>query len=143
MMASILVPIAASHTEAGGAALAMAADIAKSQGGKITVLSVSETIPGSLIWDVSQPAIEKLREEEQKLIQQAIAAQAVASDVEIVFRSGHPARQILSYSRENKTDLIVIASHNPGVADYILGSVAARVVRHAHCSVLVVRNPER
>ena len=36
--------------------------------------------------------------------------------------------------------MIVIASHDPGLADYLLGSVAARVVRHAHCSVLVTRN---
>ena len=36
--------------------------------------------------------------------------------------------------------MIVIASHDPGLADYLLGSTAGRVVRHAHCSVLVVRN---
>ena len=38
--------------------------------------------------------------------------------------------------------MIVIASHDPGLVDYLLGSVAARVVRHAHCSVLVTRKLE-
>ena len=35
--------------------------------------------------------------------------------------------------------MIVMASHDPVLSDYLLGSVAARVVRHAHCSVLVAR----
>ena len=38
--------------------------------------------------------------------------------------------------------MIVIASHNSGMADYLLGSVADRIVRHAHCSVLVTRELE-
>ncbi|MBL4543393.1 MAG: universal stress protein [Rhodobacteraceae bacterium] len=36
-------------------------------------------------------------------------------------------------------DTIVMASHTPALADYLLGPNAARVVRHASCSVLVVR----
>ena len=36
-------------------------------------------------------------------------------------------------------DLIVIGCHAPGVGDFLLGSNAARVVRHAGCSVYVVR----
>jgi nucleotide-binding universal stress UspA family protein len=38
--------------------------------------------------------------------------------------------------------MTVIASHDPGFVDYFLGSVAARFVRHAHCSVLVARKLE-
>ena len=37
------------------------------------------------------------------------------------------------------TDLITVASHQPNVGDYPLGTTASRVVRHAACSVFVVR----
>ena len=53
--------------------------------------------------------------------------------------TGHAARTILDYAEQMKADCIVIASHDPGIQDYFLGSTAARVVRHAHCSVHVVR----
>ncbi|MFQ5760821.1 MAG: universal stress protein, partial [Acidiferrobacterales bacterium] len=36
-------------------------------------------------------------------------------------------------------DLIVMASQRPELKDYLLGPNAARVVRHANCSVLVAR----
>lgn len=36
-------------------------------------------------------------------------------------------------------DLIIIGAHRPGFTDYLLGSNAARVVRHARQSVYVVR----
>ncbi len=37
-------------------------------------------------------------------------------------------------------DCIVIGSHKPGLSDYLLGSTAARVVRHAPCAVHVYRS---
>ncbi|SLN72371.1 Universal stress protein F [Falsiruegeria litorea R37] len=52
---------------------------------------------------------------------------------------GHAGRGILDYATAQKTDCIVLASHRPGLQDYLLGSTAARVVRHAGCSVHVVR----
>ena len=39
-----------------------------------------------------------------------------------------------------KADLIVMGSHRPELRDYLLGPNAARVVRHAPCSVVVVRS---
>jgi nucleotide-binding universal stress UspA family protein len=33
----------------------------------------------------------------------------------------------------------VIASHRPGMADLLIGSTAAQVVRHAPCAVHVLR----
>jgi len=42
-------------------------------------------------------------------------------------------------AQEKGVDLIIIASHRPGLQDYFLGSTAAKVVRHAKCSVLVIR----
>ena len=40
-------------------------------------------------------------------------------------------------------DLIVIGSHGYGALDRLLGTTAARIVNHATCPVLVVRNPEK
>ena len=47
---------------------------------------------------------------------------------------------MINVAKEIKADLIVMASHRPELRDYLLGPNAARVVRHADCSVLVVRN---
>ena len=52
---------------------------------------------------------------------------------------GHSGRSILDWADSNKPDLIIIASHRPGMQDLLLGSTAAQVVRHAACAVHVVR----
>ena len=39
-------------------------------------------------------------------------------------------------------DLIVIGTHGYSALDRLLGTTAARVVNHAHCPVLVVRDPD-
>jgi nucleotide-binding universal stress UspA family protein len=48
---------------------------------------------------------------------------------------------ILSIGELVKADLIVLSSHRPAMRDYLLGANASRVVRHARCSVFVVRDP--
>ena len=47
---------------------------------------------------------------------------------------------ILETANKVNADLIIIGSHRPTMSDFLLGPNAARVVRHAECSVLVVRN---
>jgi len=47
--------------------------------------------------------------------------------------------QILGVAEEAGADLIVVGSHRPAMKDYLLGTNASRVVRHARCSVLVAR----
>ena len=46
---------------------------------------------------------------------------------------------VLKIATEVEADLIVMASQRPELKTYLLGPNAARVVRHAGCSVLVVR----
>ena len=52
---------------------------------------------------------------------------------------GHSGRTILEWAASNDVDCIIINSHKPGLQDYFLGSTATRVVRHAKCSVHVIR----
>lgn len=46
---------------------------------------------------------------------------------------------ILAVADRIEADLIVLSSHRPEMKDYLLGANASRVVRHARCSVFVVR----
>jgi nucleotide-binding universal stress UspA family protein len=53
---------------------------------------------------------------------------------------GEPAHSIANYAQEKKAEMIVIPSHGrTGITRLLIGSVAERVVRLAHCPVLVLR----
>jgi len=69
---------------------------------------------------------------------QKIAAKA-GVDVKIDIRTSHAASAILESVKKHDADLIIVASHKPGLSDYFLGSTAARVVRHARVPVFVNR----
>lgn len=59
-------------------------------------------------------------------------------------RIGKAYMEICALAREHNADLIVISTHgHTGIKHTVLGSVAERVVRHAPCPVLVVRQNER
>lgn len=66
-------------------------------------------------------------------------------DVNLEFTTlfGDPGRQITTFAEENDAGLIVISSHGrTGIPRMLLGSVAERVIRLAHCPVLVLREAE-
>jgi nucleotide-binding universal stress UspA family protein len=56
-----------------------------------------------------------------------------------IVATGTAYEEILKVAKVDKAALIVIGAHRPDLKDYLLGPVAARVVRHAECSVYVVR----
>lgn len=59
--------------------------------------------------------------------------------IEIAF--GNAAHEIAEHAKSVNADLIVLPSHGrTGAAHVLIGSVAERVVRHAHCPVLILRN---
>ena len=61
-----------------------------------------------------------------------------------IVREGTPHHEITEAARESDADLIIIATNGrTGLAHVLLGSTTERVVRHAPCPVLVVREKER
>ena len=136
MYKTILVPIDMGHVVEGKANINLAAQHA-ADGAKIILLNVVEEIPtlaaAQLPANIIEDSFEIVRAE-----MKAIAnASGMKLDVEV--RAGHSYNTILDVAKEKNVDLIIIASHRPGFQDYFLGSTAAKVVRHANCSVLVVR----
>lgn len=60
-----------------------------------------------------------------------------------VLSNGNPFVEVVKYAKENGVDIIVMGTHGrTGMAHALLGSIAEKVVRKAHCPVLTVRSPE-
>jgi nucleotide-binding universal stress UspA family protein len=71
----------------------------------------------------------------------ALRAQGFSVTTEVV-AEGDPRTVILDSAANWPADLIVVGSHGrSGLDRFLLGSVSERVVRHAPCSVEVVRTP--
>lgn len=103
----------------------------------IHVLPVLEANDPGVIWHLiddesrSQHAGEALR---QELIKRGHA------ETQIVIRFGDPGHEIAQYAEEVDAGLIIVSSHGQSaLARLLIGSVADRVVRLAHCPVLVLK----
>jgi nucleotide-binding universal stress UspA family protein len=135
MYSKILVPLAADHAAVGARAMQSARALL-AEGGTITVLTVLEQVPSYVAQYLPRDQDEKNRAEIDAGLAQEFAD---TPEVQHEVRSGHPAQTILEVAERGGYDCVVIASHRPGLQDYLLGSTAARVVRHAQCSVHVLR----
>jgi nucleotide-binding universal stress UspA family protein len=72
----------------------------------------------------------------------ALIRRVNASDLDPNIVVAHGASiytEILGIAEEAEADLVVVGSYRPAMKDYLLGTNASRVVRHARCSVLVAR----
>lgn len=136
MYKTILVPIDMSHIAEGKANIDLAAEHATA-GANIILLNVVEEIPNWAAVELPAGLLEKSLEASQSELKEIAAKAGLKVKVEV--RTGHSYNTILDVAEEKKADLIIIASHRPGLQDYFLGSTASKVVRHANCSVLVVR----
>ncbi len=136
MYKAILVAIDVTQAEKGKVAIDVARMLGE-EGARIMLINVVENIPAYVAAEISGDINEKAREDAHGDLENMVKAAGVKADVEV--RSGSPATAILAAAEEKGADLIIVASHQPGLQDYLLGSTAGRVVRHATCSVLVVR----
>lgn len=132
-------------------ALHYAQRFAQQFGSKIVVLHVIEPVypypvdglmhfPG----DLQDPMVE-LRPAVEKSLERLAetAAQAAGVVVRPKTRVGRAWREITEAATAENADAIVIATHGrSGLAHVLLGSTAEKVVRHAPCPVLVVREKE-
>lgn len=142
MPKKILVPIDLSHAESQRKSVQAAAEIAQSSGSRLYVVTV---VPGFGLPIVASHFPEDFEEKALENAKQALddfVGQSFPRDLEVrqVVAHGTVFEEILRCAKELGVDLIVMASHRPEMQDYLLGTNASTVVRHAACSVLVVRD---
>lgn len=136
MYKTIIVPVDFAHAERGEAMIGLAKQLG-GKGARIILANIVEDVPAFVASQLPGGILEKSVKTSRTELEAMGKAAGLTAEIDV--RSGHPATAILSIAEEKDADLIVIASHRPGLQDYLLGSTAARVVRHAKCSVLVVR----
>ena len=140
MFKKILVPIDPNEAEFAGVAVDYAASLAKQNGGTVRLIGVTPILTGYVTeylpadYDVS---IE--REATEKLAVLASMAKAHGVTADTVVRLGGVYPEVIDEAKAWGADLIVISSHRPSMSTYFLGSNASQIVRHAMCSVLVLR----
>lgn len=142
MTSSILVAVDLTHPEDASRLLKTAQKTATAEGARLSAVTVIPDYGMSIVGgffregaeqEAMQMAADKLHE---------ITEQALGPDARLqhVIRHGSAYEQILEAATLVEADLIVIGAHKPDFGDYLLGPNAARVVRHARVSVLVIRD---
>jgi nucleotide-binding universal stress UspA family protein len=83
-----------------------------------------------------------LRGQAKDLVEKAAAKLREAKfEVSTELVEGDPKSKILDAAKEWHADMIVLGSHGrSGISRFLLGSVSQDVVRHAHCSVEIIRS---
>lgn len=137
MFSKILVPVDLGHLDRLEKALAVAAAEARHHGIPVVYLGVTEETPGAVARNPRDYA-EKL---DAFAAGQAQAHAITASALAVV--STDPAteinRRILQAIKETGADLVVMASHQPRLLDWIVPSHGGHVAEHADVSVFVIR----
>jgi nucleotide-binding universal stress UspA family protein len=132
-------------------AVAASVEEAKVRRAKLTLLHCIDMVPDHAVgWGAPFGATwvvppRELVEEVKRSAEQALRGELQRFGVEGDVRAatGDPASAILDAARELSADLVVVATRGrTGLRRMVLGSVAERVVAHAHCSVLAVRREE-
>jgi nucleotide-binding universal stress UspA family protein len=131
------------------AALGHAADIARTQGAALTVLTSYSTVlawPGVTMPGLTQTIYDELmdsaRTEGQASIDEAVKLLPEGASATTRLVDGAAADAILEEATAGAYDLIAIGSRGRGdVGSMFLGSVSHRVLHSSHIPVLVVTAP--
>ncbi len=138
----ILLPLDVGEESSWKKALPTAVELCRYSGASLHVLSVvpdfgmsivSQYFPDGYEQEVAQKTLEQLHQFVTTHVPDDIKVQHIVGE-------GTVYEVVINVAKEVAADLIVMASHRPELQDYLLGPNASRVVRHADCSVMVVRN---
>jgi len=114
---------------------------AKSKSACLHLVSIQESPDAS--YSASEVlAAEMTGQEKLERIQIQARMKAETEGIEVVtaIASGHSAASMVDYCKENGVNLLVVGdTGHASIWGALLGTTAEKIVRNAHCSVLIVR----
>lgn len=141
MFKTILVPVDLGEVEIARPAIARAVAFAEASDGTVRLVYVRSVMPVTFM-EFVPPDFDTERQADcdSRLAEIAAAVALPAERVSSVVRLGSIYNEILDEADRMGADLVVVGSHRPAMSTYLLGSNASTIVRHANCSVLVIRD---
>jgi nucleotide-binding universal stress UspA family protein len=137
MFNHIMVPVDLVHKDKQQKALDVAGSMAKAHGATVHVVSVGGDLPGSLGHNPSEFGA-TLTEFAAGLRDQ-YGAEVETHPVLSNDPSVDTTRKLMQSIDDIGADLVIMASHEPGVMEHIFSSHGGYIAQHAKCSVFVVR----
>ncbi len=128
----------------GPGTLAAAVTVARTQGAKLVLLrsvGLPAEVPQDFWKTTDEPLLDVLTRRAKEYLDECGARVAPEMLESCDVAVGAPWQAICDVARRLDVDLIVVGSHGYGGFDRLLGTTAGKVVNHAPCSVLVVREP--
>lgn len=140
--------LATDFSEHSMKAFPLAQSLAVGFGARLTLMHVVEKFPidAMLGQELARDTSERLTGQARAQLMELAAAlrRRDGLQADVAVRFGKPFDEITRGAKELDASLIVLSTHGyTGLKHAYLGSVAERVVRHAHCPVLVVRPNEK
>ncbi len=145
MFTSIVVPVDLSEIDISQPALDRAVALAAMTNASLHLVYVRSILPVTFMEYVPPSFDEEQQSDCEKRMKELLAKLPLTdkSKVTTAVRMGSVYNEVLAEAETVKADLIVIGSHRPAMSTYLLGSNATTIVRHAPCSVMVVRTPAK
>jgi nucleotide-binding universal stress UspA family protein len=136
---AVVVPV--DFSEESRAAIDRAMELVDGDATRVHVIHVlaqmSPADPGVYWGEISDD--NRARHVEEAMVEQGLHKEISSMHRKVIF--GDAGFRIARYAQDIDADLVVIPSHGrTGLKRLLIGSVAERVIRYAHCPVLVLRS---
>jgi universal stress protein F len=141
MFKNILVPLHLAYKGNHEKLLKGALRVLDKKEGKLTLLFVNENSLHGSVYPIIDENIEKKHNHDALGSLQEIANKYSLDEENLSFkiRNGSVHQEILEESKKIDSDAIVMMATKPGLSSYFISTTAERVIRHANCSVFVIR----
>ena len=142
MYDTVLVPVDLSDKHSWRKALPTAIGLCETFDARLAVMTVIPDIGMPVVGQFLPPDFEnRVTQQVAAQLKEFVDAQVPPGiEIQRIIAVGKIYREIIHAATEINADLIIMGSHHPALKDYLLGPNAARVVRHARGSVMVVRD---
>ena len=139
MFSKVLIPVDVEVPDETQKLLAAAKTLTENWNSEIHVVTVVPNVGMAIVGSYLDKDFESnSRKTAAGELAEAVSAAGIEAEQHVL--SGTIYDRVIALAAQLNADLIVIGAHRPDLKDYLIGSNAARVVRHSKQSVLVIRD---
>ncbi len=144
MYNTVLIPMDLEHEDMFPKAVALAQQLIGDEKGEIHAIYVDQNLVHHGNFSLSEDAVKQAQDDMKQQVK-SLFKKYVPEHLrgKCRVRSGVVYDTVLEEADKVKPEVIIVAAGRPGFSSYLLGSNAEKILRHANCSVFVVRDEKK